>query len=222
MSPRDRLQRRVIPRAIVALSTIRRPARAAAGVRRALGRPGRVDLYVAFDDPSSAVALLGLTDRLSGRQVELRVAPVVERGIPADPAVDDKRAYAVIDAARLARRSGLELARGEPLAPEATAFLARWAAGITDPAARAAFSAAAMRRLWFETDGPVVEDDYAGLLPGEAPAAAPATVARTERSMAKAGLYDTPIAVVHRQWFFAHERLPAIEQRLDELGWVAA
>jgi 2-hydroxychromene-2-carboxylate isomerase len=37
--------------------------------------------------------------------------------------------------------------------------------------------------------------------------------------MDKRGLYDTPIAVVHGRWYFAHERLGQIEDWLDELGW---
>jgi 2-hydroxychromene-2-carboxylate isomerase len=181
---------------------------------------------VAFDDPYSAVAVLGLADRLSARRAELRVDPVVERGIPDDPAVEDKRRYAVADARRLARRSGLELSRSEPLPAAATAFLAGWAAAIPDAGVRAAFSSAAMRVLWLESDGSVDEDPYAVLwrrhVGGEPPAAAADDVERTERRMRKRGLYDTPIAVVHGQWFFAHERLEQIEHRLDELGWAAA
>ena len=42
---------------------------------------------------------------------------------------------------------------------------------------------------------------------------------RSERAMRLRRLYDTPVAVVHGQWFFAHERLAQIEHRLDELGW---
>jgi hypothetical protein len=106
---RDRLQRRVIPRLVVALSTVTRPARARAALRRMLGRPGRVELYVAVDDPASAVAFVDLTERLRGRRVELDVRPVVERGIPGDPAVEAKRAYALVDARRLAARRGAAL-----------------------------------------------------------------------------------------------------------------
>lgn len=224
MSPRDRLQRRVIPRAIVALSTIRFPARAGAALRRARGGRGRVDLYVAFDDPNSAVAALGLSQRLGPRPADLHVAPVVARGIPDDPAVEDKRRYAVVDARRLARRNGLAMTRTEPVDPAATAFLARWATAIPDAVARAAFCTDAMYLLWFATAGAVGEDQYLPLWrsysAGEPPSGGDA--ARAERKMRKAGLYDTPVAVVHGEWFFAHERLEAVEHRLDELGWVAA
>jgi 2-hydroxychromene-2-carboxylate isomerase len=50
--------------------------------------------------------------------------------------------------------------------------------------------------------------------------AADATTA--ERRMRRRRLYDTPVAVVHGEWFFAHERLAQIEHRLDDLGWKAA
>ncbi|MCW3015634.1 MAG: hypothetical protein JWO02_2726 [Solirubrobacterales bacterium] len=222
MTLRDRIGRRVIPRALVALSTVRWPRRAAAAVRRALGGRARVQLFVAFDDPYSAVAVLGLADRVAGRRAVLAIEPVVERGIPGDPAVDAKRRYAIVDARRLARRDGLELARTEPLAADATAFLAQWAAAAPQGAVRTAFCAAAMRRLWCATDGPVQPHEYAALwreLVGGEPPGDSAGVRDGERRMRRRRLYDTPVAVVHGQWFFAHERLAQVEHRLDELGW---
>jgi 2-hydroxychromene-2-carboxylate isomerase len=211
---------------VVALSTVRRPGRAAAALRRALGRGGRVRLYVAFDDAYSAVATLGLADRVAGRRVALIVEPVSARGIAGDPAVDAKRRYAVVDARRLARRAGLELMRTEPVPPEATAFLARWTAAAPAGPRRAAFAVAAMRLLWLASDGPVECEPYAVLwrehVGGEPPAPDAGDVGRGERGMRLRGLYDTPVAIVHGQWFFAHERLPQIGHRLDELGWTVA
>lgn len=226
MTLSDALQRRVLPRAVVSLSTVTAPRRVAATVRRALGRSGQVRLYLAFDDPYSAVALLGLADTVGGRRVELVVEPVVDRGIPADPAVNAKRRYAVIDARRLGQRAGLELSRVEPVGAEAAAFLAGWTASITDPWIRASFSAAAMRRLWFCSDGPISPEPYAALwrqlVGGDPPLDQFERVRRSETRMRRRGLYDTPIAVVHGQWFFAHERLEQIGRRLDDLGWRAS
>jgi 2-hydroxychromene-2-carboxylate isomerase len=208
VSPRDALRRRVFPRAVIRLSTVRGHRRAAARVRRALGGRARIDLYVAFDDASSAVALVGLAERVAARRVRLVVEPVVARGIPGDPAAADKRRYAVSDARRLARRDGRELSRTEPVPQDATAHLAHQAAAL--PATeRTAFCVAAMRRLWFESDGPLDPVDAGdGALPGE-------------RGMRLRRLYDTPVAVVGGQWFFAHERLAQIESALDDLGWTA-
>jgi 2-hydroxychromene-2-carboxylate isomerase len=225
VSPRDRIARRLMPRAIVALSTVRAPHRAAARVRRLLRRQARVQLFVAFDDASSAVALLGLAARTAGRRAELAVEPVVRRGIPGDPAAQAKREYAVLDAQRLARRDGLTLSRREPLAAQDTAFLAGWASALPRGARRTAFSVAAMRRLWCETEGPVAPGDFAALWSehGEGePPAGDVSAAAGERGMRRRRLYDTPVAVVHGQWFFAHERLAQIEHRLAELGWTAA
>src|SRR5947209_19859356 len=120
----DRLRRRVGPRVVVALSRVDGPARLAAAARRAAGRRGRVELYFAFDDPCSAVAVLELADRLRGRGVDLDLAPVVRRGIPDDPAAEMKRRYALVDATRLARRGGRALARAQTVEPDAVAFLA--------------------------------------------------------------------------------------------------
>lgn len=223
MSLRDRIRRRVMPRLVVALSTVDAHHRAAARIRRALGRQAVVRMYVAFDDPNSAVALLGLMERVQHRRVRLLVEPVVHRGIPDDPAVEAKRRYAVVDSTRLARRAGLELSRSEPLAAGDTAFLAE-AAATLPPEERLGFCAAAIRRVWFESDGRVSPESFSDLLQehgrDEAPPASSAIPG--ERGMKRRRLYDTPVAVVHGQWHFAHERLAAIEHRLDELGWTAA
>ena len=219
MSPHDRIRRRVMPRAVVALSTVDAHRRSAARIRRALGGRAVVRLYVAFDDPSSAIALLGLVERLEHRRVRLLVEPVVRRGIPDDPAAEAKRRYAVVDSRRLARRAGLELSRSEPLAAADTAFLAEWAASLPSDD-RLGFCAAAIRRVWFESDGPISVEGFQDLLEDGTPPAPPALTG--EREMKRRRLYDTPVAVVHGQWHFAHERLTAIEHRLDELGWTAA
>jgi 2-hydroxychromene-2-carboxylate isomerase len=213
---------------LVALSTVRRPGHAAAIVRRALRGRARVRLYVAFDDPYSAVALVGLAERLAGRRARLLVEPVVERGIAGDPAVEAKRRYAIGDARRLGRRAGLELSRDEPIPAEATAFLAAWAAAAPQGPKRAAFCSAAARHLWFCSDGPVGREPFAALWREHVGSEAPPDdrtadgVLRSERGMRWRRLYDTPVAVVHGQWFFAHERLAQIEHRLDELGWPAS
>lgn len=222
MTPKDRIERRLVPRLIVTLSTVDAHRRLLARLRRARGGRGTVDLYVAFDDPYSAVATLGLAARTAGRPADVRVHPVVARGIPGDPAAEAKRTYAVTDARRLAARDGLTFTRTTTVAPAAAAFLARWTAAAPDGAARLAFAADAMRRLWCEDVEPT-PDAYADLHAahlGPPPAAAPGALP-AESVMRRRGLYDTPIAVVHGQWFFAHERLPQIEHRLDELGWRA-
>lgn len=222
MSLRDRIARRLVPRVIVKLSTVRAPRRAAARLRRLLGGSGRVELFVAFDDAYSAIAVLGLADRTARRRVNLVLEPVVRRGIPGDPAAEAKRSYVLVDARRLARRDGVTLSRGAPLPAEATAFLAAWAASVPRGPVRTAFCVAAMRHLWCESDGPVDPAGYAELFRehvGCEPPAEAAGAVDSERRMRRRRLYDTPVAVVHGQWFFAHERLPQIEHRLDELGW---
>lgn len=216
------LRRRVIPSAVIRLSEVDAPARLAAAARRAAGARGRVELYLAFDDPCSAFALLDLERRVAGRPVDLVVRPVVARGIPGDPAVTDKRRYALLDARRLGRRLGLELARDEPLEPDDVAFLAAWAAAATPSAAVTAFCAAALRGLWFGRLAPGERAAYAALWRshvGGEPRGDRDAVAALERRMTCRGPYDTPAAVVAGQWFFAHDRGPQIAARLDDLGW---
>jgi len=217
MSARALLARRVVPSAIISASRIDRPARARAALRRRLGRPGRVELYFAFDDPCSAIAVLDLVERLRGRDLKLELLPVVQRGFAGDPAREQKRQYALADARRLAARSGLVLDRAAPLQPEATAFLAERAAAAAEPER---FCVDALRRLWFGGDGPLDEARFADLT-AAAPAPDPAALRRNERRMRRRGPYETPAAWLHGRWYFAHDRLVQIEERLDELGWRA-
>jgi len=216
----DTLTRRILPRTIVSLSQLDGRARVGSALRHRLHRSARVELYFAFDDPCSAVAVLDLAERLADYDAQLVLYPVVRRGIPDDPAVDLKRAYAIEDARRLLRRSDLTLRRTEPLAPGDVAFLAEWVAGAPQGPALVRFCVAAMRRLWLETEGPVDQTDFEPLssaaLAGDR---GPAAVRRDERRMKRRGPYDTPAAWVHGQWFFAHDRLAQIAARLDDLGW---
>lgn len=222
---KERLTRRLAPRVVVALSQIDWPARLGAALRRRFGRRGRLELFFAFDDPCSAVAVIDLAERVAGRDVQLLLKPVVARGIPDDPAVDQKRSYAIIDAGRLARRAGLTLLRREPLTSEQTAYLAEWTAAAAPSPALTRFCVAALRRLWLDTDGPVDRGGYADLWReqfGEEPLPAAEGVQRNERLMRRRKPYDTPAAWVHGRWFFAHDRLVQIGERLDALGWRAA
>ncbi|WP_354701763.1 hypothetical protein [Paraconexibacter sp. AEG42_29] len=227
MSIGDTIQRRVMPRTIVGLSTVRAPGRVAASVRRARGGRATVRLFVAFDDPYSAVALLGLRERLARRPADLVVEAVVKRGIKDDPAVAAKRAHAVTDARRLALRDQRMLVRQAPLVARDVAFLATWTAALPQAGGRrVAFAAAALEHLWFASGGAVTPGPFRALwhehAGGAEPPAAHPGVAAAEATMRRRGLYDTPIATVHGQWFFAHERQAQIEHRLDELGWGAA
>jgi 2-hydroxychromene-2-carboxylate isomerase len=226
LSPRvaaDTLVRRTLPRALVAASQVTLPARLAAAAKRRRGEPERLELFFAFDDPCSAVATIDLSARLAGRPVEIVPLPVVERGIAGDPAVQQKREYAVIDARRLARRAGMTLARETPLPAADTAFLAEWVAAVKPSPALLAFTVAALRRLWFEGDGPVEREAFLGLwrehVGSEEARPDPAAVLATEKRMSRRGPYETPAAWVAGRWYFAHDRPGQICEWLDELGW---
>ena len=211
---------------MVELSRLDQPARIGARLRRSLGRRGRVELYFAFDDPNSAVAVIDLAERLVEYDAVLVLSPVVERGIPDDPAVEEKRRFAITDAGRLFKRSGLTLRRTEPIDPARTAFLAEWAATVLPGPALTKFCVAAMRELWL-TDGEEIDAvryeelwrEAFGVEPPTDPKAGAVAVRWNERRMSRRGPYDTPAAWVHGRWWFAHDRLPRIAERLDELGW---
>jgi len=220
------LKRRLLPGLIIALSRVTWPARVAAAVRRRTGRRGTVELFFAFDDAASAIAVIELTRRLATRDVTLLMKPVVRRGIPGDPAVELKRSYAITDAQRLGLRSGLVLTRHEPVTADDCAFLAGWVANADQGPPLARFCAAAMQELWFSAAGPIDEATFTALwaehIGGAPPEISDEAVRANERLMAKRKPYDTPTAFIHGQWFYAHERLAQIETRLDDLGWRAS
>ncbi len=219
------LRRRVVPSAMIAASRVTLPARLAASGRRRAGRRGSLEMFFAFDDPCSAVAVIDLVGRTQGRAVDLLMLPVLRRGIPGDPAAELKRAYTVRDAARLARRLGMELSRTEPLCPVSTAFLAEWVAAQRQPSPRlSAFCARAVHNLWFHSDGPpsraALESIWRDELGTAPPAGRQAAAVRwDEARMGRRGPYETPAVWVAGRWYFAQDRPEQIMEYLDLLGW---
>ncbi len=221
----DTLRRRTGPRLLASGATFTLPARLAASARRRRGARGRLELYFAFDDPCSAVAVAELLEDLQRRELDLRMMPVIRRRIPGDPAIAQKRAYALLDARRLARhRLGLTLAREDAPNPEDVAFLAEWAAGATPGADVAGFCDAALRRLWFDGGAAPNREELAALWRariGAEPAPDAGAVRLCEARMARRGPYETPAVWTGGRWYFAHDRPRQIRAWLDELGWVA-
>jgi 2-hydroxychromene-2-carboxylate isomerase len=224
---RKKLEKEWVPSLILKVSMFTLPFRLAAAARRAAGRRGRVELFYAYDEPTSAYALLELGRTVQGRAVSIGLLPVVDRGIDGDSAAERKRAYALVDGRRLARRLGLTMGRSEPLDPESVRFLAAWTAlGPQGPALRA-FAEEAMRRLWFDGDGPVERERYAEIWraaigsdpPDENSSEARAAIRANEKRMARSGPYETPAAKIGGRWDFAQDRPKQIGAWLDELGW---
>ena len=208
---------------LIALAKGREPAKAAAAAKRLRGGRGQVEVFFAFDDPNSAVALIELDRRLAGRAVDLLPFPVLKRDMEGDPAVEAKRSYAVVDASRIAARSGLSLSRKQPLRPEDTAFLAEWVAAAGPSSGVKDFAVSAARKIWFEQDGSLDRDAFAEswrlAVGGSPPAGGPEPVRSNEKRMKRRGAYAVPMASVHGRLFFAHDRLDQICDELDLLGW---
>lgn len=227
---RSKLEKQWVPRLILAVSTFTLPFRLAAAARRAAGRRGRLELFYAYDEPTSAYALLETARTVQGRAVRLELVPVVERGIDGDSATGRKRAYAMVDGRRLARRLGLTMGRSEPLEPGEVSFLAAWTAlGPQGPALQA-FAEEAIAALWFGADGPVEREHYAALWrrhlgaepPDDRSPEAAAALSANEKRMARSGPYETPAAKIGGRWDFAQDRPRQIAGWLDELGWRAS
>jgi 2-hydroxychromene-2-carboxylate isomerase len=219
----DSLARRTAPRALAASANFTLPARLAAASRRRRGARATLELYFAFDDPCSAVAVAELWPRLRTRALDVRMQPVIRRGIPGDPAVAHKRDYALLDARRLARRRlGLTLARQSILPAGETAFLAEWVAAGPQGPELAGFCSATLGRLWFEEARPVRREELAALWRewlGTQPVPDAGAVRRCEARMARRGPYETPAVWTAGRWYFAQDRPTQICDWLDELGW---
>ena len=211
---RDRIQRTLAPRAVVALSRLRLP--------RPWRRQARVELYFAYDDPYAAVALPALLDLTRARGLPLNLYPLLQRGIPGDPAELQRQAYSIVDADRLLQRDGRSLSRRQPLAAADCAFLAAWTEAARGDAAMPGFAAAAVEALWLGTDGPLRREALAQLhrrILGREPVAdtvmMQAALAANTKRLHRRGHWESPAAWVEGEWFFAHERLPQIAAVLD-------
>lgn len=223
---RDYIQKVLMPRLLVAWFATRWPGQLWAWILRSLGGRAQVELYFAFDDPYSVVALplLELAER---RRTELVLYPIVDRGIPDDPALGRRRRFAIQDSQRLLRRRGLVLRRTEPSAPDDTAFLAAWAESLRGQSIMQAFVAAALTRLWLNSEGPVKAADFAVLYHeivkhdppvAKNPELSQRLTSNHQRQLRK-GHWESPAARVQGEWFFAHERIAQVEERLSYLGW---
>lgn len=219
---RERLQRHTVAGLMIRLAEVERPMRLAAALRRRRGGQGEIEIYFAFDDAESAYAVIALAELLEGRQVQLRARPVVNRGIPNDPAADRKREYALHDARRLFMRGDVEMKRTETLLPADTSFLAEWVAAAPESPRVTDFCRQAMQMIWVEGAAP--DRDRLGEMweqvVGGAPQTGGAGVGGNEKMMRRRRMYETPAAWVAGRWYFAHERVEQIGEWLDRLGWV--
>jgi 2-hydroxychromene-2-carboxylate isomerase len=222
---RDYIQKVLMPRLLVAWFATRWPGRLWAWILRRLGGRAQVELYFAFDDPYSVVAL-PLLEVAARRRAEMLLYPIVERGVDGDPALEQRRRYAVSDSQRLLRRRGFTLHRTQPLQPRDTAFLAEWTESLRGHPRMQEFAAAALTRLWLSGSGPVRPIDFAalfreitGFAPPQHDVELMQRLADNHRRQRARGHWESPAARVQGEWFFAHERVAQIDERLAYLGW---
>ncbi|MGH8505379.1 MAG: hypothetical protein ACRETM_05365 [Stenotrophobium sp.] len=221
----NHLRRVTAPSTVVALSRLQWPRRLRSALRHTLGRRVRIELFFAFDDPYSAIALPGLIKLARAHDADLAIYPLLERGIAGDPAAEQRRRHAVHDSRRLARRDGQDFSRSEPLSATDCAFLAAWTEATRGSDGMIAFAAAALEQLWLHSSGPLLQTDFHKLhqqylgkpAPAQTPANEKALAANTAR-LHRLGHWESPAARIDRQWFFAHERLPQMDDLLRALG----
>lgn len=222
------LKRSLVPSLVIAASRWRGPRLAAMRIAHRCGLPIRLELYFAFDDPYAAIALPALLDSLRRRPAKNRISvqlyPLVQRGIPGDPAALARRRFALTDARRLALRAAWNLSRTEPLDADDCAFLAAWTAAARHHPAALAFASDALELLWRDSDRPVSQSCFEALYRAHLDRPSPIVdnalqrvlQGNTDRLIAK-GHWESPSLRIAGEWYFAHERLAQIDRRLDEL-----
>ncbi len=219
------LRRAAAPRIVVSTSRWRGMQNSRAALRRMLGLPQTIELFFAFDDPYAAIGLPGLIKIADAHKAQLKLLPLITRGIDGDPAAQQRSAHAITDSHRLAQRDGRTLRRNAPVPAHDAAFLAAWTVAAGQHPQRNAFVAAALEKLWFGSDAPPVPENYAALYQAHIGAPAPVANASHEEQLTgnskrlhQLGHWESPVARVGGEWFFAHERLQQIDARLSAMG----
>jgi 2-hydroxychromene-2-carboxylate isomerase len=219
------LRRAAAPRIVVATSRWRWAQNARAALRKIFGGRPTIELFFAFDDPYAAIGLPGLIRIAETRKAHLKLLPIITRGIDGDPAAEQRAVHAITDSRRLAQRDGRSLRRSAPLSAHDCEFLAAWAIAAELSPGCNAFVAAALEKLWFGSDdAPKPEHHIAlyqqhiGLAPPAVSSAHSSQLANHNKRLHKLGHWESPVARVAGEWYFAHERLQQIDERLGALG----
>ncbi len=220
----DYVGKALLPRTILKIDHIKMKNRMVPTLERALGLVGKVELYFAFDDPYAAIAVPKIFKMLTNRDVEPAFYPIVRRGIENDPDLDKRRAYAMEDARRLAASLGMEIIRKEAPTSEETAFVAAWAEAGREDGDEYFFIEKALSYIWKSNDAinrENITEVYLDAFDQDPPddfSVYEARVRKNEKRLVKKGHWESPAALVYGQWYFAHERLDQIAERLDYLG----
>ena len=214
-----------VPRLILSYFKLKRRSKVKSILERALGLPGTINFFFAFDCPYSLIALSSLFEILDERSVVLNLFPVINRGIENDPAIDIRRAYSIKDAVRFGERNNIEIKRTTPLLPDQVGFLAALAeAGRGPKYGELVFRF--LEQVWFSDDPDISEEPFRAFYENIIGEKAPddlnkqyKKVRKNEKLLQKKGHWEVPSALVYGEWYFAHERISQIEERLNFLGW---
>lgn len=223
---KEYVSRSLLARGLLGLKRFRSRRKALPLIQRSLGTGGSLELYFAFDDPCSAIALPAISNMVVNRDLTLELYPVVERGIAGDPDLELRRAYYLKDAYRLGRRLGIDIKRSAPLDPSSVSFLAAWAESARETENIEEFSRLAISRIWSTSEKAISLPALASIYERSVGQKPPQDVSDYDEALAgnsarlvKKGHWDTPALLVYGEWYFAHERLEQIEDRLRMLGW---
>jgi len=219
------LRRAAAPRLVVSLSRTRWPQQWRAALRRLFKLRPAMELFFAFDDPYAAIALPGLIKIAEAHKADLKLRPLITRGIEGDPAAIQRRVHAITDSRRLAQRDGRTLMRTAPLQAQDCTFLAAWAASAQAHTKLNHFVAVALNKLWFESNEPPTAKNYAPLYLSHIGMNAPeinsrqsAQLEANAKRLKQLGHWESLAVRVAGEWYFAHERLAQIDARLRALG----
>ncbi len=222
---KEHIKRALGPRLLITYFKFKMKRRTRPTLQRLFGQPGSIDLFFAFDCPYSLVALTGLYEILDERSVVLNLFPVINRGIENDPDIELRRSYSIKDAARMSKRKDIEIKRTAPLDPDQTGFLAALSeAGRGPRGGELIFRF--LEKVWSFSGPEIQEEPFYALyeeIIGEAPPedleGPYQKIRENEALLKKKGHWEVPSLLVYGEWYFAHERITQIEERLNYLGW---
>jgi 2-hydroxychromene-2-carboxylate isomerase len=225
MKIKEHISRSLVPRLLISYFKFKRRSRLRTSLAKLFGMPGTIHLFFAFDCPYSLIALKGLYEILDERSVELKLYPVIKRGIENDPNLENRRAYTMKDAVRLGKRYDIEITRTEPVLSEQVGFLSALSeAGRGDKGEELIFRF--LEDLWSFDDKDISEEyffslyeDVTGQCPPDDLAKYYSKVKNNEQKLLKKGHWEVPSLFIYGEWYLAHERLLQVEDRLNYLGW---
>jgi len=220
---RDFARRVILPSAALWVLESKAQGAVRSRIAKLRGRDPRAELFVAFDDPYAPLALAAAAELASLYRIDFDVFPILKRGTAGDANLDRRRRYSVLDARRLARRRGIELAHDEPVDPARIEKLTYWVEAARAHDCHRQLATAFAARLWAKKTLPDFGELYA-LYKQKVDAEPPRNlllarhrVRQNEARLVRRGHWDSSAMWLEGKLFMSYERREQMADYLREL-----